>query len=546
MCSIGPSGEFQERRSVALKGGRAILLFLPAFMLSAYPLAVVARANVGTLPLDMFVIGRSMLVAIGAIIFIVWLLRIFQSDLAARTMWTNWVLLLLTFYESALEQLRLLGFTTSADDPLFASIYVLVALTIGTIVSRPWRVQHRSPIPLNLFAAALLGITLYPVAAWGIAADDVSWRRPADALITSALSAPAQAKAVPARDIYYIILDGLGRRDTLAEIYDVDLGALVTFLKNKGFQVADEAQSNYAQTYLSLASTLNLSYLDDVAAVMRGSRDRHPLDYLVQNNALMQAARKAGYRVVGISSDYLVTERWDGADICLCPRYGLDEFEQNAIWKTPLAALPLERWTHGAHRRKVARSLEAIDGFASHDAPVFLLAHVIVPHPPFVFGPDGSPRRPARGVKFDFGDGDHFVGSRQEYISGYRDQTQFVIGQLTTLVESLLSRPGTAPVIVIHGDHGPGSMLDWNVPRSTNMRERMGIFAAYHFPDPGPALYPSLSPVNGARALATRYLGLQLPPVADKSSFSTWSDPYAFIPVEPMTVEARVPSSSKR
>ena len=141
----------------------------------------------------------------------------------------------------------------------------------------------------------------------------------------------------------------MGRRDTLAELYDVDLGALVTFLKDRGFYVADASRSNYSQTYLSLASTLNMNYLDDVAAVMRNSRDRRPLDYLIQNNALMQAARKAGYQVVGISSDYLVTERWDGADICLCARYGLDELEQHVIWKTPLAALPLDRWTYGAH-----------------------------------------------------------------------------------------------------------------------------------------------------------------------------------------------------
>ena len=502
-------------------------------MFCAYPLAVVVSANVGTLPLDMFVIGRSMLVALVAIILIVRLLKRFQPDVAARAMWMNWVLLVLTFYESALQQWRLLGFTTGAADPRFAVIYVFAALSLATVVSQPWKAYKRNPIPLNLFAAALLGATLYPVAAWGMTAS-LDWRQPADALIKSALSASVRPTTAPARDIYYLILDGMGRRDTLAELYDVDLSALVTFLKDKGFYVADASQSNYAQTYLSLASTLNMNYLDDVAGVMRNSRDRHPLDYLVQNNALMQAARKSGYQVVGISSDYLVTERWDGADICLCPRYGLDELEQRAIWKTPLAALPLGRWTYGAHRRKVAGSLESIGEFSSQDhAPVFVLAHVIAPHPPFVFGPDGSPRQPPQGVEFDFSDGNHFLGSRREYISGYRDQTQFVTRELIALVESLLKRSGTPPVIVIHGDHGPGAMLDWKTARGTNMRERMSIFAAYYFPDSGPVLYPDISPVNGARTLATRYLGLQLPLLADKSFFSTWDDPYGFIPVEP-------------
>ena len=74
--------------------------------------------------------------------------------------------------------------------------------------------------------------------------------------------------------------------------------------------------------------------------------------------------------------------------------------------------------------------------------------------------------------------------------------------------------------------------MHWNIPEGTNMRERMGIFAAYYFPDSGAALYPAISPVNGARVLATRYLGLQLPLLPDKSFFSTWDHPYDFIPVE--------------
>ena len=237
-------------------------------------------------------------------------------------MWMNWFLLALTFYESAVQEWRLLGFRrgfrTSAYDPTFAVIYVIAALTLATIVSRPWRVHHRNPIPLNLFAAALLGVTLYPVAASALAADALGWRRPLTR--SSRQSCPLRkAEAAPVRDIYYVILDGFGRSDTLEEFYDMDLSPFVTFLESKGFYVADEAQSNYAQTYPSLASTLNMSYLDDVAAVMRTSRDRRPLDYLIQKNALMQAARKAGYRVVGISSDYLATERWDDAD-SVCAR----------------------------------------------------------------------------------------------------------------------------------------------------------------------------------------------------------------------------------
>jgi hypothetical protein len=256
------------------------------------------------------------------------------------------------------------------------------------------------------------------------------------------------------------------------------------------------------------------------------------LDYLIQNNALMQLAQRAGYRVVAISSDYFATERWDRPEVCLCTRYGLDEVEQSAIAKTPLAALPLDRPTYGAHRRKVIGSLTATERSTSPYGPTFVFVHLIVPHPPFVFGPNGSPRRPPDGRTFNFGDGEHFLGSKNEYMRGYRDQVGFVTAQLTKLVGLLLSRPGTPPVIVIHGDHGPGSMMFWNNPQNTNMRERMSIFAAYYFPESGAKFYPSISPLNGARLLATHYLKTPLPMLADKAFFSTWNEPYQFIPVE--------------
>jgi hypothetical protein len=160
----------------------------------------------------------------------------------------------------------------------------------------------------------------------------------------------------------------------------------------------------------------------------------------------------------------------------------------------------------------------------------FVFAHIIAPHPPFVFGPDGRVRS-EDGTPFMFNDGDHYPRSREDYVHGYRDQTAFVIQRLMTLVEYLLSKPGPAPVIIFHGDHGPGSMLRWEDPQATDQTERMSIFAAYYFPEGQEGLYPTVTPLNGARMLANRYFGAALPLQQDKSFLSTWSRPYEFIPI---------------
>jgi len=53
-------------------------------------------------------------------------------------------------------------------------------------------------------------------------------------------------------DIYYIILDGYSRDDTLQDFFSYDNTPFLKALEDMGFYVARCSQSNYAQTQLSL------------------------------------------------------------------------------------------------------------------------------------------------------------------------------------------------------------------------------------------------------------------------------------------------------
>jgi hypothetical protein len=509
----------------------ALAHLLPAVLFCAYPIAIVAGANVQSLPLDGYVLTRAVVAAVMGAAIGIWLLKWIQPDLPARAAWVSWILLLSILYESFVRLGEMLGMAHDTRAPAVALSYLAVTLAIATMAARPWKVRPRDPRPLAFFAAALLVITLYPVLVWGVTRSSRDWQPAAEALVESALAPETPTRTATARDIYYIVLDGFGRADVLERIYGVAMTPFVSSLASKGFYVAERAHSNYGQTYLSLASTLNMSYLDSIAA-LKNSTDRRPLDYLIRTNALMQAARRAGYKVVGMSSDYMATEQWSGVDECVCRRFGLDEFDQSALEKTPFAGLPLDRWAAEAHRQKVRGAFAALEATASDNVPTFVFAHIVAPHPPFVFQADGSARQVSPQWRFSFGDGDHFMGSRLDYLEGYRDQTVFVTRRLASLVDVLLNRPGPEPVIVIHGDHGPGSLLLWEDPGRSNLQERMAIFAAYLLPEAGAALYPTISPVNGARLVANRYLGIRLPLLPDRAFFSTWEKPYDLIPIK--------------
>jgi hypothetical protein len=496
-------------------------------MVGLYPLSQVIADNAGVLPLSGLLLARSFMTALIATGLLLFALRPVQRDLATRSIWLAAILFLFGLYGSAIATVQDYGGHVDSGSPWLAGAFALGSIAVATIATRPWQVRRRDSTTATILAALLIGFNLVRGLATaitgGIGAPPKSFDSPGATLAS-------RAKITQTRDIYYVVLDGFGRADVLRRYYDTDLSTFVDFLKSRGFSVPDQSQSNYAQTFLSLASTLNMTYLDDVAAARtNGSRDRRPLQALIHQNALMAAAKRAGYRVIAIGSDYLATHSIEAADVCACQQYGLDEIQTGMLALTPFAGLPLDRWTYGAHRRNVIEAFKSLETLSGLPGPKLVFVHVIAPHPPFVFGPDGGPRQPTDRF-FGFHDGDHFRGSKGEYFSGYRDQVQFVVHRLQVIVGSLLSRPGTKPVIVLHGDHGPGSMLSWEDADATNMGERMGIFAAYHFPD-GPTLYPTITPVNGARALASQYLGVDLSFLPDRSFFSAWMRPYDFIPV---------------
>ena len=474
--------------------------------------------------LDTFVFFRYLVIVWIGVAFCLWAFRPMIHDFAARAAWLSLFFLFLLMYAPVLAFVQSRGLPLDQYSGTVATGFTVGAISLTTAITRPWRVKRRDSLPLNVTAAVMLGLSL---SRWLFAANPMTpanWRRPADMIIQS-VSARPQSRQLP--DIYYIVLDGMGSPGLLRQDYGVDLGPFVAFLRSEGFHVPEDARSNYAQTYLSLASTLNMTYLDPIVKELGpDSRDRRPLSYLIQRNALMKLGRQAGYRTIVIGSDYQATETIAEADVCLCPRYGLDEIEQSAMALTPLAAVPRDRWTFGAHRRKVLSAFSAIEDAAVAPGPKFVFAHIVAPHPPFLFGPDGASRRPLTAKAFAFADGGLFPGTSHEYRAGYGDQARFIANRTRETIESLLRRGGADAVIIVHGDHGPALHLLADSEDLTKVGSRFEIFAAYRFPGEPPELDPILSPLNGARALATTYFGVSMPSLPDRSFFSPWARPY--------------------
>jgi hypothetical protein len=314
-------------------------------------------------------------------------------------------------------------------------------------------------------------------------------------------------------DIYFIILDGYGRSDVLSELYGHDNSPFLDALRQQGFFVADQSFSNYAITPLSLAATLNMRYLDEMTELMGHGDTRPALKHLIQEPEIVRRLHDLGYRYVHFDTMYWGTEDAPLADIRFSHEGFLQsEFAVVFLKTTPLRyALDLAPAWHKVH----LDTLEHLRDIPQLEGPTFTFAHLLLPHPPYVFDSTGRVLRHEAEL----------IGGWDKP-AAYIEQLKFLNAQLEELVPVLLAESERPPIIILQGDHGPAKTLfepGGDVP--TIYWERMGILNAQFVPpDLRSALYPSISPVNTFRVLMNGLFGDELPLLPDES-FYNWPNP---------------------
>jgi hypothetical protein len=308
-------------------------------------------------------------------------------------------------------------------------------------------------------------------------------------------------------DIYYIILDAHGRTDILNQYSGYDNSSFINSLDELGLYIADCSQTNYSLTLLSLVSSLNYSYLDDLMTKTGGL----DIQNYISNSAIRQFLEARGYKTAAFATGFRMTQLTD-ADYYYQPSSPKSsEFDAQLLDTTLWAAfvdagiLPKIDMSAENYRDRTLLTLDTLKELPALPGPKFVFAHIVSPHPPYIFDSQGN--------FHDVGFGEHNEKNLtpEELALLYSGQAEFIDNQILSVVRTILEKSPTPPIIIIQGDHGP---------LVKNKSIRMPILNAYYLPKGSAQLYPSISPVNSFRVVLNDYFGQNLPMLEDVSRYS--------------------------
>ena len=497
---------------------------LIALAMAFGPVAVGIFQASASLPPEPRVLARVSLVVAASIAAIVWLL----SRVARDAYGTHAALLVLGVAFSAFPMIA--GRVGVGSSTVTAAIYLLIAIALAIGVARAPGFAREEiaafAVPVSLAIVVVGGVMV----ASGYALRGTSMLPEERYQVASGSLAVYRANAT-SPDIYHVILDGLGRPDALNQSLGVSLRA-ADALEARGFTLSGNVIANYTQTYLSMASVLNMTYLDSVTSAMTGQQARAPLVELTQRSTVINGLKNGGYSFHFIGSGQPASASHRLADRCDCAYPFIGEFEAHLLRLTPLGHLPWYGPQHVPHRQHVRSQFELLRRLVDDDPrPRLLVAHVMSPHPPFVLGREGEDVVPPR--PYTVADGNAFPGPRAEYLAGYRAQAEYVLSVLPGLADAFVEqsrRRGRKALIVFHGDHGPRSRFDAADARRTDADEVLPVFLAIRWPDRAPEVAIG-SLVNLYRVILSRQFAATLPALPDRAFISSFSRPYDLIEV---------------
>ncbi len=419
-----------------------VRVFVPStpLLLAVFPVLYLFQHNQTDLPSNVIWIPLALSSAVGIALFIVcWI--IFKHALKSALLAS--LLVIAIFYYGILYDVVT---TSGLNDAVILGFWATL-ITLGFVALL--RVKDARNLGQAIFLASAY-LVLFSVVQIGFyrtlnppvsVTDARLWSAPlADSAIDEGESLP---------DIYYIVPDDYARTDILKDSLGYDNSQFIHELEKRGFVIAEQGRSPYSDSESNMASALNMDYLTQFAVVL-GAESENSLmvTQVLSDNRASHFLETLGYQYIHIDSD---NTTFAGNNPSISPIAAPDNLYYLWLRASILRAFGGKFGFNDAasderFRQSVLAAFDRLETTPETPGPKFVFFHTLIPHDPFVFGPQGE------SVTFP-NPTDERLGSRVA-IPFYIGQLRFSNQLILKSIDEILAHSKSPPIIILQADEG--------------------------------------------------------------------------------------------
>ena len=484
-------------------------------LFAVFPVIMLYFNNIRFVSVSEIVLPLAIVVGITVSIWIV--LKLILKDDIKSALITSFVLVICFSYGYA--YLMMDGFTIN-DIDISKHRYLLIPFLTVFIVGVFYLIKTNKKLNsantiTNIGSLTIVVITLVNIGAYNL---ENSFAIDIEDEPTLGLESIKNTKELP--NIYFIILDGYPGYDSLKTTSNYDNSQFINYLEDNGFFIHKESYSNYAHSFISIPSTLNMKYFNYLAEEVGDSRDQTIPYEMGSNNKVMNFLKSQGYTVASFDSGWGFTRDMKSAELQLCGDNQL--FNSNFLIMLVKASALNPIYVKIFETSHIELKLCAFDELPKIQnrvtEPVFVFAHILLPHPPYIFAANGEIRSvDSLDLSLEIEDNNNR--------GAHLEQLKFVNNKMPEVVNQLLDSE-SPPVIIIASDHGTaflfnGKLENWDNPTNEMVKERMDNIMFVYLPDNAiDIFYEDMTSVNIFRVLFNHYFETEMEILEDRSFFS--------------------------
>ena len=349
------------------------------------------------------------------------------------------------------------------------SVLVIVSIIIF-VLSTTYFVKSRKNFESAIKIANVITITLVLVVAIQFVIPDAYAEKP---------------------NVYHIILDEYTDNEILLKKFNYDNKKFLEFLNKNGFYIPNKSFSTFGSTPGELELILNMDYPREIGWVSDSYQ-------ALNNNKVMSVFSDQNYSIIETNS-MMRWKNFSDVDTKLCydTNFINSEFLDQVLRKSIIRYF-LEQHHNDTRRDTVRCTFSELSEIASQSSgPKYVFSHIYVPHPPFLFGPNGENVIP---------DHREISGLQSwENPQGYINQLIYATNQVSIVVKNIVKNDPTA-VIILQGDTGTLTGTDTFMTTMKDVYQAHSILYAVRIPDVNNLEY--MVPVNTYRIIFNNYFNM--------------------------------------